>query len=243
MFGSSSSKLEDPMSYFVEEFDEYADLEYSKLNEEDENGNTPLIFAASQGREDLASALIDQVCFKELISLTHLQGAYVNHQNNNGETALYWAASEGNVAIAEYLVENGANLNICTLDGTSPAHIAAANGHVAMLALLFKNGGFMNVQDNERDSVLHYAVREGQMKVVEFLVKECKVDINLQNEDQESALDLALCLCDSAMIGENYAPIAQLLSQSSAKQEESVSGIFKFGHKGGNSTFLVFKFT
>lgn len=226
MFGSSSSKLEDPMSYFVEEFDEYADLEYSKLNEEDENGNTPLIFAASQGREDLASALIDQ-------------GAYVNHQNNNGETALYWAASEGNVAIAEYLVENGANLNICTLDGTSPAHIAAANGHVAMLALLFKNGGFMNVQDNERDSVLHYAVREGQMKVVEFLVKECKVDINLQNEDQESALDLALCLCDSAMIGENYAPIAQLLSQSSAKQEESVSGIFKFGHKGGNSTFLM----
>lgn len=223
---SSSSKLEDPMSYFVEEFDEYTDLEYSKLNEEDENGNTPLIFAASQGREDLASALIDQ-------------GAYVNHQNNNGETALYWTASEGNVVIAEYLIENGANLNISTLDGTSPAHIAAANGHVAMLALLFKNGGFMNAQDNEKDSVLHYAVREGQIKVVEFLVKECKVDINLQNEDQESALDLALCLCDSAMIGENYASIAQLLSQTSAKQEEAVSGFFKLGHKGGNSMSLM----
>lgn len=214
------------MSYFVEEFDEYTDLEYSKLNEEDENGNTPLIFAASQGREDLATALIDQ-------------GAYVNHQNNNGETALYWAATAGNVGIAEYLIENGANLNICTLEGSSPAHTAAANGHVEMLALLFKNGAFMNAQDNELDSILHYAVREGHARVVEFLVKECKVEVNLQNEDQESALDLALCLCDSAMIGENYAPIAQLLSQSSAKSEESVRGIFKEEHKGGNSIFLM----
>jgi len=170
------------------------------LNDEDESGNSSLIFACLEGNADLVRNLIDQ-------------GAFVNHQNQNGETAAYWASSQGNENILEILIENGANLNICNLDGVSPAHVAAANGHRNIVEKLILNGAFVNAQDEVKDSVLHYAVREGKTDVVEFLVVNCKARVDLKNEDFESPLDLAQCL--EPMCEQPYNTIVKILQSLS----------------------------
>jgi len=186
-----------------------------KINQQDHNGNTPLMWAVSQAREDLVQLFVDQ-------------GAYVNMQNFTGETALYLAASRGFARICEILLENGADVSVTTLDGCGVAHTAAANGQIAVLHILAKNGAFMNGQDDEGDCPLHYAIREGKETAVEYLVKECKVDVDLRNEDLESPMELASCLGETRMV--------QFLSSFSKENKgQQYGGNFGFIH--GQSYF------
>jgi len=202
------SKINDDVDFIIvgsssEDLDEY-------LDDEDELGNSSLIFACLNGNTELVRNLIDQ-------------GAFVNHQNQNGETAVYWASSQGNETTLDILIENGANLNICNLDGVSPAHVAAANGHKNIVEKLVRNGAFINAQDETKESVLHYAVREGKIDVVEHLVVNCKARVDLKNEDSESALDLARCL--EPMCGQPYDTIVKILQSASNSSSGCTSAL------------------
>jgi len=165
---------------------------YENLNTRDHNGNTPLMWAASQGNEQLVEALLDQ-------------GALVNMQNFVGETALYIAAARGFDRICALLIEHGGDARYSTIDGATPVHIAASSGHLEVLKTLISKGAFVNGADEEGDSPLHYAIREGQRAAIELLVKHFGADATVKNEDLESPLDLAIEL------GENE--IADFLSK------------------------------
>jgi len=193
--GNSQTSAHTPLHYYVEtvHIDEDDDL-----NEEDENGNSSLIFAVISGREDLVRSLVDQ-------------GAFVNHQNHIGETALFWGASQGLEKIVDFLIENGANLNISTLDGVSPIHMAATNGHLRVLEKLVRNGAYVNFQDEDRDTALHYAVREGRGEVVDFLINSCGARVDIKNDDLETPLDLAQCL-EPCCPETSYSQIIKILS-------------------------------
>jgi len=152
-----------------------------EINRQDHNGNTPLIWAALHGQEDLVQLLLDN-------------SAAVNAQNFVGETALYLAASYGNDNIVTMLLEYGANANIANIDGVVPVHMAAAGGHMNTLEILARCGAFMNAQDDCGDTPLHYAVREGHLMVVERLVTRCNANVDICNEDQETPVELASSL-------------------------------------------------
>jgi len=218
-FSFSNASPSNPIKYYVEELSQHDDIDLLDdfINEEDENGNSSLIFAALEGKEDLVRSLVDQ-------------GAFVNHQNHNGETALYWSASQGYSSIVDLLIESGANMNISNLDGASPAHVAAANGHCEVLKKLVTNGAYINSQDEDRDTALHYAVREGRKDVVEFLVKGCKVRVDIRNEDEETALDLAQCL--EAPCSGDYPDIIKLLMENSSS---SSSSFYNYSHHSSSS--------
>jgi len=159
---------------------------YENLNTRDHNGNTPLMWAASQGNEQLVEALLDQ-------------GALVNMQNFVGETALYIAAARGFDRICALLIENGGDGRYSTIDGATPVHIAAASGHLEVIKTLISKGAFINVVDEEGDCALHYAIREGQRAAIELLVKHFGADASIKNEDLESPLDLAIELGETAI--------------------------------------------
>jgi ankyrin repeat protein len=177
--------------FFDDEHELSAMIESSplaELNKQDHNGNTPLLWAASEGRDDIVTLLVEQ-------------GADINCQNYDGETALYLAAARGFTHMVEFLLMNGANLNITNLDGASPLHIAAAEGHLDALRVLVQYGGQPSiVQDEVGDCVLHYAVREGRVEIVQALACEFRVDLSMKNEDLETPLELAQCLGESAIV-------------------------------------------
>jgi len=159
---------------------------YENLNTRDHNGNTPLMWAASQGNERLVEALLDQ-------------GAMVNMQNFVGETALFIAAARGFYRICSLLIEHGADTRFSTIEGATPLHIAAASGHLEVIKVLISKGAFINSVDEEGDCPLHYAIREGQATSVELLARHFGADVSIKNDDLESPLDLANELGESSI--------------------------------------------
>ena len=119
-------------------------------------------------------------------------------QNFAGETALYLASSFGLEQTCLFLLENGADSRLSTIEESSPLHAASAGGHLSVIKILVGHGSFVNATDEEGDTPLHYAVREGKREVVHLLV-QLGAQL-LQNEDQESPLDLAVELEERWMV-------------------------------------------
>lgn len=98
-----------------------------------DNGTTPLMIAAGMG-----SSTIDTRGYydtpdtqrQSIATLTMLleMGADINARNNGGETALFAAAQWGWTEVVDFLVTNGARLDIANADGHSALDIALGRG-------------------------------------------------------------------------------------------------------------------
>jgi len=182
--------------------DGFESMSMDELSEIDELGNTSLHLAVEEANENLVKFLVDQ-------------GSEINAQNIYGQTALFAAAARGFDRIVRFLLMNGSNSGIATMEGVTAAHIAAAGGHLDVLLTLATHGAWLNAQDEEGDTPLHYCIREGHEKVVEFLVRDCRVQTDLKNEDLETPLQLASCLEETKLV--------QLLSAYQGRSLEEVS--------------------
>jgi ankyrin repeat protein len=82
----------------------------TNLNEQDNNGNTPLHIAIFAQNNQLAARLV-------------AHKADLNIQNRSGETALHEAAHSGNVAGIKLLLKHGANRTIQNSAGKTAINI------------------------------------------------------------------------------------------------------------------------
>jgi len=158
-----------------------------EMNAVDHKGNTPLIWAVSEGRGDIVRLLVDS-------------GADVNIQNFEGMTSLYLAVEHGDLEISTYLMENGANVNIQNETGQSAAHIASINGHLDCLQALAAHGAHLEIKDDYEETPLHFGVRGGFLDVVRFLVEDCRVNSHCYNEDMETPLQMASCFEETSLV-------------------------------------------
>ena len=114
----------------------------AKTNYKD--GSTLLHLAASQGKADVAKALLQG-------------GANVNAKNRNGATALHRAAHDGNNFVIKALLQGGADVNAKDRKGNTPLHLAAANGvHADIQNLLLEAGADPNAKNNAGDRPCDY---------------------------------------------------------------------------------------
>ena len=96
------------------------------VNAKDEDGRTPLHFAAWFGHKEIAELLI-------------AAGADVNAKNEDGGTPLYFAVWKGHKEIAELLIAEGVDVNVKNNDGETPLDLAVINRAIA--DFLRKHGG------------------------------------------------------------------------------------------------------
>lgn len=89
---------------------------------------TPLILAASAGREKVVNTLLNE-------------GANVNATTVDGHSALQYAASKNWKSICVALLEKDADVNIADKRGATPLHRSASKGNTAIVKLLveYKN--------------------------------------------------------------------------------------------------------
>lgn len=64
----------------------------------------------------------------------------LDFQDEQGATYLHIAAANGYISVAEFLLDNGANPNICDNDSWHPVHSAACWGHPEILDMLVQHG-------------------------------------------------------------------------------------------------------
>ena len=141
------------------------------------SGVSPLFFAASEGYQNI----------DELIQ----KGAEVNATDKKGHSPLSVAACIGHLEIVQKLVQNAADVNLCSKeDSISPLMLAAYNGQHRVVKELIMSGALVNAQDRMGITAIHAASYQGLNDVVVTL-KNGGADINICCEKDITALMLA----------------------------------------------------
>lgn len=117
-------------------------------------------------------------------------GADVNQVNQFGETPLTLAAFRGNREAIEYLISQGAQINVEN-NKYSPLHYASFGGHNDIINYLINNGANLNAKSPNGSTPLMMAVYEGQIESMQILLN-AGADPNIANERGERAFEWAM---------------------------------------------------
>lgn len=127
--------------------------------------------------------------YMEAIKLLLTKGA----KNNVliGEmTHLHFCASSGQTAVVILLLDNGYDVNVPDINGTTPLHYAIFKDRRAMVKLLLDRGANINIGNKNGWNALHYAARYSA-RTIKLIINDI-ININSSSNDGETALHLFL---------------------------------------------------
>ncbi|GMI03139.1 hypothetical protein TrLO_g2499 [Triparma laevis f. longispina] len=179
------------------------------VNEKDERGSTPLVWACRNGHLEVVTYLIEhgaEVDTKSFGSMTPLHhscnssfeacvaklivaGADSNATDEEGNTCLHWAVSRGVLNIVVRLTDAGADISQSNNAGVTPLHKATIFNQVAVVKKLVDLGADVNATDNLGNTPLHHAARCGYKGQITFLRKSGATE--LKNSAGKTPSDLA----------------------------------------------------
>ena len=206
----------------------------ANLNVKDEDGETPLLWAAMFGHKEVAELLI-------------VKGADVNAMTNGGKTPLdvankieSWDTSKVEAAknkISGLLLENGAKTGWNIKMVKRSIQVASKTGDIKWVKQHLEDGMDVNAvgqaiqyprvaQSDAAWTSLHWAALEGHKEIVELLIAK-GADVNVKDGDGETPLGKA--------IRNEQTKIADLLRKRGSKTgeevlaEESILGAVNIG--------------
>jgi pectate lyase len=171
------------------------------INTKDELGWTPLYWAASTGRTEVAELLI-------------AKGADIQAKTNDEATPLHQASSSGGEELVKLLISKNADVNAKNKNGTTPLHNGVSSGNRAIVELLLAKGANINAQNRNNLTPLHSAVIRGQKEIVEVLIAK-GADVNAKNAQGQTPLQVAE--------NQKRTEIADLLRKYEAKKADGAS--------------------
>jgi ankyrin repeat protein len=148
------------------------------VNAKDKDGNTALILALANDRQEVVNAIIEK-------------GAEVNAKNFNDDTPLMLASRYGSLAGVKALLEKGAEVNAKTKSGMTAFLLASMEGRLDVVNTLLGNGADIGAKDDNGYTALMLASNHCHLDSVKLLLEK-GVDINMKTKDLlQSALSLA----------------------------------------------------
>jgi uncharacterized protein len=115
---------------------------------DNEQGQTALMWAASQKHPDVVEALI-------------AGGADAKARSTGGFTPILFAARVGDMASAEHLLKAGVDVNEKGPKGMTPLALASASGREEFAIALLDKGADPNAKDDAGATAMHYAILSG----------------------------------------------------------------------------------
>lgn len=127
------------------------------VNEKDDNGWTPLLFASTKQYTGICDCLIKN-------------GADVDEKDIHGLTPLHFAVIYRDKTMIQYLIAKNANIDAKNNAENTPLHIACENGYKEICELLVSNGAYVNETNYKLWTPLHTAVYYGWYDVCQLLL-------------------------------------------------------------------------
>jgi ankyrin repeat protein len=129
---------------------------------------------------------------KQLKRLIEINPDTLKATNEMGFDPLMIACYRGETKCAQFLVNEGANVNGISPEGN--ALLAAAyQNNTKLTIFLLNNKAELNRQGPDGNTALMYAVMNQNMKMVQALIK-ANADLTVKNKDGQTAHSLALSL-------------------------------------------------
>ena len=126
------------------------------IDEQDDDGDTALMNAASFGPPALVEMLLEKEADKEL-------------RNNEGKTALMYAAWVGPKRGVVMLLEEGADIDVQDDDGNTALILATSQGRRRVVEELVNNGANIAVANNAGNTALQLAQEMNYADIVTIL--------------------------------------------------------------------------
>ena len=198
------------------------------------DGHTPLDLV-KEGDQDVVdllrgdSALLDAAKKGNLSRVQKLLTTdNINCRDSAGRnsTPLHLAAGYNNLEVAEFLLEQGADVNAQDKGGLIPLHNASSYGHLDIAALLIKYQTIVNATDKWGYTPLHEAAQKGRTQLCALLLAH-GADPTLKNQEGQTPLDLSTaddvkCLLQDAMPSTAVLPTTtKLVLQASSQPHNS----------------------
>ena len=80
----------------------------------------------------------------------------INEKNEHGYTALHYAAMNNCLEVVKFLIENGANINLCNKKGQSPLEIAYLYKCGDIVTYLLEKGANGKIEDENIRNEINY---------------------------------------------------------------------------------------
>lgn len=148
----------------------------------DEDGWTPLLWAAAHGNEDTVGALLDAGADRraatirerqnalilaarwnraEVVATLIRRGADVAQRDSIGWPALMWASLKGRTDVVKVLLDGGARVNMLDSDRNTPLILAARQGRLETVKLLLSRGARPDLRNADGDDAESLARKSG----------------------------------------------------------------------------------
>ncbi len=170
----------------------------SPVNQIDNYGKTPLIYATESGKDAIVEYLLDK-------------GANPNHTADDGSTPLLIAVRKGNSRIMELLIQRGALVNGFGDDGFTALTFTAEKGNKKVFDFLLKHGAKPDVSIANRDTALMKSIPRRDSYYFDRLL-ESGADPNKKGRTGNTPLIIAAC--------SNKVEIAEKLLKAGARIDE-----------------------
>jgi len=213
------------------------------------DGHTPMDLV-KEGDQDVLdllrgdSALLDAAKKGNLTRVQKLlTPENINCRDSQGRnsTPLHLAAGYNNLEVAEFLLENGADVNAQDKGGLIPLHNASSYGHLDIAALLIRYNTVVNATDKWGFTPLHEAAQKGRTQLCALLLAH-GADPTLKNQEGQTPLDLCSaddvkCLLQDAMPTTLALPTTTKTSVPNANPRPSSS--MTFGPPAGTDNVVM----
>ncbi|XP_034701041.1 protein ACCELERATED CELL DEATH 6-like [Vitis riparia] len=167
------------------------------VHQEHEDGRTPLHCAASIGYLEGVQKLLDQ------------PNCDPYQTDSDGFCPIHVASKGGCLGIVKKLLQFSPDSQelLSKHEGWNFLHVAAKHGKDDIVDFVLKREGLENLineKDNDGNTPLHLATRHEHPKVVHYLTWDKRVDLNLVNDEGQTALDIAASMMDKLRMRQVY---------------------------------------
>lgn len=125
------------------------------INRANANGETPIVMAAWRGNLAVVKWLLER-------------GARINAPQRQW-SALHYAVFAGHAEVADYLIEQGADIDARSTNGSSVLMMAIYEGHQDLAKKLIEKGADRNPKNDWGDGALEWAMRNNNLNIARML--------------------------------------------------------------------------